>query len=71
MRPAIEQDVVYAPSDPQCPILDVRGRRIDWADQKHDVALRSVTEANKIEHRVIEQAPGALMEWIGQLQLGR
>jgi transposase len=41
---------------------------IDWADQKHDVVLRSAAEPNKVEHRVIEHKPGALMEWIGQLQ---
>ena len=41
---------------------------IDWADQNHDVVLRSAAEPNKVEHRVIEQKPGALMEWIGQLQ---
>src|SRR5260370_35092863 len=41
---------------------------IDWADQKHDVVLRSAAEPNNVEHRVIEQKPGALMEWIGQLQ---
>jgi transposase len=41
---------------------------IDWADQKHDVVLRSAAEPNKVEHRVIEQKPGALMEWVGQLQ---
>jgi hypothetical protein len=41
---------------------------IDWADQKHDVVLRSAAEPNKVEHRVIEHQPGALMEWIGQLQ---
>ena len=41
---------------------------IDWADQKHDVVLRSAAEPNKVEYRVIEQKPGALMEWIGQLE---
>src|SRR5271166_6489998 len=41
---------------------------IDWADQKHDVVLRSAAEPNKVEHRVIKHQPGALMEWIGQLQ---
>jgi transposase len=41
---------------------------IDWADQKHDIALRSVQEPNKIEHQLIDQKPEALMDWIGQLQ---
>lgn len=41
---------------------------IDWADQKHDVVLRSAAEPNKVEYRVIEQKPGALKEWIGQLE---
>jgi hypothetical protein len=29
---------------------------IDWADQKHEVALRSATEPNKVEHRSIYRA---------------
>ena len=41
---------------------------IDWADQKHDVVLRSAAEPNKVEYRVIEHQPEALKEWIGQLQ---
>ena len=41
---------------------------IDWADQKHDVVLRSAAEPNKVEHRIIEHKPEALKEWIGQLQ---
>jgi transposase len=41
---------------------------IDWADQKHDVVLRSASQPHKIEHRVIEHKPEALMDWIGQLQ---
>jgi transposase len=41
---------------------------IDWADQKHAVALRSATEPAKIQHQLIVQQPEALMEWIGQLQ---
>jgi transposase len=41
---------------------------IDWADKKHDIALRSATEPNKIEHQLIDQKPEALMEWIGQLE---
>jgi transposase len=41
---------------------------IDWADQKHVIALRSATEPNKIEHQLIDQKPEALMDWIGQLE---
>jgi hypothetical protein len=41
---------------------------IDWADQKHDVVLRSASEPHKVEHRVIEHKVEALQEWIGQLQ---
>jgi hypothetical protein len=38
---------------------------IDWADQKHVIALRSAAEPNKIEHQLTDQKPEALMEWIG------
>jgi transposase len=41
---------------------------IDWADQKHAIALHSAAEPKKIEHQLIEQKPEALMEWIGQLE---
>jgi hypothetical protein len=41
---------------------------IDWADQKHDVILRSVTEPSKVEHCRIAHEPDALMEWLGELQ---
>jgi len=41
---------------------------IDWADQKHAMALRSAAEPNKIEHQLIDQKPEALMEWIGGLE---
>lgn len=41
---------------------------IDWADQKHDVVLRSASQPGKVEHRIIEHKPEALREWIGQLQ---
>jgi transposase len=41
---------------------------IDWADQKQDVILRPADQPNKIEHRVLEHKPEALMEWIGQLK---
>jgi transposase len=41
---------------------------IDWADQKHAIALRSAAEPNKTEHQLIDQKPEALMEWIGELE---
>jgi transposase len=41
---------------------------IDWADQKHAIALRSAAGPNKIEHQLIDQKPEALMEWIGGLE---
>ena len=41
---------------------------IDWADQKHDVVLRSASQPNKVEHRIIEHKLEALMEWVGELQ---
>ena len=41
---------------------------IDWADQKHDVVLRSAAEPDKAEHQVIEIKPEALKEWIAQMQ---
>ena len=41
---------------------------IDWADQKHDVVLRSASEPTKVEHSRIVHEPDALMEWLGELQ---
>lgn len=41
---------------------------VDWADQKHDIALRSGSQLGKVEVSVIEQKPEALIEWISQLQ---
>src|SRR6516164_10156940 len=41
---------------------------IDWADEKHAVALRSATEPAKIQNQLIDQRPEALMEWVGELQ---
>jgi hypothetical protein len=32
---------------------------IDWADQKHDVILRSAAEPAKVEHSRIAQEPDA------------
>jgi transposase len=41
---------------------------IDWADQKHDVILRSASEPTKVEHSQIAHEPDALMDWLGELQ---
>ena len=41
---------------------------IDWAEQKHDVVLRSASEPLNVEHSRIAHEPDALMEWLGQLQ---
>ena len=40
---------------------------IDWADQKHAVALRSAGEPAKVEHRLIAHEPEALMDWLSVL----
>ena len=37
---------------------------IDWADQKHEVVLRSAGEAAKPEHQVIKSEINALNDWI-------
>ncbi len=41
---------------------------IDWADQKHDVVLRSVGDPAKVEHQVIKNEINALNDWIAQMQ---
>ena len=40
---------------------------IDWADQKHDVVLRSVGDPAKAEHQVIKNEINALSDWIAQM----
>ena len=40
---------------------------IDWADQKHDVVLRSVDNPAKAEHQVIKSELNALNDWIAQM----
>jgi hypothetical protein len=40
---------------------------IDWADQKHDVVLRSVGDPAKAEHQVIKSDVNALNDWIAQM----
>jgi transposase len=41
---------------------------IDWADQKHDVVLRSAGDPAKAEHQVIKSKINALNDWIAQIQ---
>ena len=41
---------------------------IDWADQKHDVVLRSAGDPAKAEHQVIKSEINALNDWIAQMQ---
>jgi transposase len=40
---------------------------IDWADQKHDVVLRSAGDPSKTEHQVIKSEINALSDWIAQM----
>jgi transposase len=40
---------------------------IDWADEKHEVALWPVGE-KKIEHGTLEQRPEALRQWLSELR---
>ena len=41
---------------------------IDWADEKHDVVLRSVGDPTKSEHQIIKSEINALSDWIAQMQ---
>jgi transposase len=40
---------------------------IDWADQKHDVVLRSAGDQAKPEHQVIKSELDTLADWIAQM----
>lgn len=40
---------------------------VDWADQKHDLWIQPAGDA-KPEHRVLEQTPEAIHEWVAQLR---
>jgi hypothetical protein len=40
---------------------------IDWADEKHDVVVRSVGDPAKSEHQVIKSKINALADWIAQM----
>jgi transposase len=40
---------------------------LDWADKKHDVWIQPA-DGGKPEHRVIEQTPEALHEWVAQMR---
>jgi transposase len=41
---------------------------IDWADQKHDIALRALSSQAKLEHHRIESQPEALADWVLELR---
>jgi transposase len=41
---------------------------IDWADQKHDIALRASSSQAKLEHCQIESQPEALNDWVLQMR---
>ena len=41
---------------------------IDWADQKHDVVLRSAAEPAKVEHQLLLNEGNAVLDWINQLR---
>src|SRR6202140_2973148 len=41
---------------------------IDWADQKHDIALRAASQEAKLERRSIESQPEALSDWVLELR---
>ena len=40
---------------------------IDWADKKHDLWIQA-GDGGKPEHRVIDQTPEALHEWVAQMR---
>lgn len=40
---------------------------LDWADQKHDLALR-VPGANSVERRTLEHTPEAIAIWVAGLR---
>jgi transposase len=41
---------------------------IDWADNKHDIVLRPWADPTKSVHRVIENKPEVIADWIIELQ---
>jgi transposase len=41
---------------------------IDWADQKHDVVVRSEAEPTKVQHQVITHSPESLLDWVAEMQ---
>jgi transposase len=54
------------PEPPPCGVAAFVG--IDWADQKHDVVLRSAAEPAKVEHQLLVNEGNAVLDWINQLQ---
>ena len=41
---------------------------LDWADKKHDLWIQA-SDGGKPEHRVIDQTPEALHQWVAQMRL--
>lgn len=41
---------------------------IDWADQKHDIALRAAAGTAPVEHRSIANDPTALADWVLEIR---
>jgi transposase len=41
---------------------------IDWADQKHDIALRAASSQAKLERFSVESQPEALTDWVLELR---
>jgi transposase len=41
---------------------------IDWADNKHDIVLRTAANPTKCDHRIIEHKTEAIADWIIELQ---
>lgn len=40
---------------------------IDWADQKHDIALQEA-DSDRIEHKLLRHTPEAIAEWVAELR---
>jgi transposase len=59
----MQKSTVPAPADEVAAYVG-----IDWAEQKHDVILRTAAEPDKVEHLLIAHEPNALMDWVSALQ---
>jgi hypothetical protein len=51
------------PEPPPCGVAAFVG--IDWADQKHDVVLRSAAEPAKVEHQLLVNEGNAVLDRVG------